>query len=145
MERNKRVLSDSTAAVRKRLARANETEEQRAHRLEGERIRFHNRRANETPAQAALRLENDRSRNRRANETPAQAALRLENDRTRDRRANQTPEQHAQELEVARISDQNRRAIQRLSLSTAGRGRSDVETIVENAIDEFYCGKWINS
>ena len=62
MERNKRVLSDSPAAVRKRLALANETEEQRARGLEADRIRAQNRRANETATQSAQRLENNRSR-----------------------------------------------------------------------------------
>jgi hypothetical protein len=97
----------SGSAERVARYRANETEEQRAARLEADRLAHEETRANETEEQRAARLEANRLAHREAreNETEEQRAARLEADRLahEEARENETDEQRAARLEADRL------------------------------------------
>ncbi|CAJ0591377.1 unnamed protein product [Cylicocyclus nassatus] len=101
-------------AKRMRETREAETPDQRARRLENERVRMSEARASETTEEYEARLEENRRRNAelRAAETPEQRRARLEDIRLRvaELTAAETPEQHQERLEQNRIRIANIRA-----------------------------------
>lgn len=101
--------------VNKRVARENDSEEQRLQRLESNRLQTEQNRERETDEQRGNRLDNQRLRNRRVNnETDEQNAVRLEDMRNRiaAERVDEAQEVHQERnlIDLRRVA-QNRRNV----------------------------------
>jgi len=116
----RRILSNTPAAIRKRLARAAETQDQANQRRESDRLRAQWRRANASAQKTSQQREADRLRVGlgRATATEQQTAQRRQGDRSRH----------------------ETRATQRLARLNLTRNLNDLPVLIEDTVEEFYCG-----